>query len=159
MATTFPAKIESTMLDYQGEINDGKVWESVPTREINIIRTDQDWGIKLEWVMSGLDALMSVDEWHVSLFLESTGSGPEYDLPSGGPIVVLNQDPVVSTFDPVTGERTFKLTITIDHTVDPIAPGTYWLTSTLQYYFVGTNNPWPCAGFFEGPMLQFYKPI
>jgi hypothetical protein len=151
--------IESHMLDYQGSITVANVFEELPELVTNVIQTTQSWGVQLEWVMTGLEARRGHGHWNMRVFLESMGEGPEYDLPGAGPITILNSE---GTWDAAAGERTFanvpgKLPLDIDPAVDPVAPGTYRLTATILYYD-DADVPLPVAGFFEGPILEFYDP-
>jgi hypothetical protein len=151
--------IESHLLDYQGNITNASVFEASPVLVSNVIATTQKWGVILEWAMTGIEARRGRGHWKAHVLLESMGPGNEYMLPSAGPVVVLNSQGVWTA---ATGTRTFdniagKLPIEIDPAVDPIAPGTYRLTTTLQYYDEA-DVPYPVSGFFEGPMLEFYNP-
>jgi hypothetical protein len=138
---------------------EAKVFEAVPEREKNIIRTDQDWGVILDWVMTGPLTASLDEEFQIQIFLESMGPGTEYALPAAGPHKVDTLAGVPG-IDPITLEenRTYQETLTINHAVTPIDPGTYRLTVTVQLFDKVSGTPWPVAGFFEGPMLQFYTP-
>jgi hypothetical protein len=139
---------------YEGEVFAG-IFEGVPAREQNIIRTDQDWGVKVDWEMKGVLALFLNEEFQVRFFLESMGPGQEYQLPVPLPARVST---LAAVLDMTVPSRTYSETITIDHTTTPIAPGTYKLTITLQLFDSSTGTPYPVAGFVEGPMVQFYNP-
>ena len=147
-------KIETPLAPvYEGEM-EAKLFEGAPERERNIIRTDQDWGVTVEWEMEGILALFLNEEFRLRFFLESIGPGSEYSLPVAGPVTVGS---LTGTLDPVGPSRSYTETITIDHTLTPIDPGTYKLTLTLQVFDTSSGSPYPIAGFVEGPIVQFYE--
>jgi hypothetical protein len=151
--------IESMKPGYAGNITVSQVWEELPGNVVNIIRTDQDWGVDLQWEMTGYEAHYGIGIWLATIFLESMGPGREYALPSPGPVKIANKE---GSWDMTKAARVFslipdKLPLKVDHTIDPIDPGTYRLTVAIQYFnFI--NEPESVAGFMDGPMLQFYKP-
>lgn len=148
-------RFESQLNDYQGTVEVAEIWEDSPVLTTNIITTEKLWGVHMKWTMSGWEARQGHEEWHIQLFLEKIGLGKEYTLPNAGPVVINNRD---GAWDPATQKRVFDRIIEIDPVTDPVDPGTYRLTATLQYFVKGTNEPKPCAGFYEGEILQFYKP-
>ena len=57
----------------------------------NIIHTDQDWYVDVEWSITGHLIRHFCGEWHVSVNLESVGPGSEYQIPT--PPAVIPMDP------------------------------------------------------------------
>jgi hypothetical protein len=154
-----PTPIESHLLDYQGEFTKTEVFEQAPALVANVIETTQKWGVTLEWEMKGMEARRGHGHWKVFVFLESMGPAKEYKLPTAGPVVILNNE---GTWDAANSKRIFatipgKLPVEFDPATEPIDPGTYWLTATIQYYD-DMDVPFGVSGFYEGPMLEFYDP-
>jgi hypothetical protein len=154
-----PTQIESHLLDYQGAFTNATVYEQAPALVTNVIEITQKWGVILEWVMTGVEARRGRGHWKVFVLLESMGPGKEYKLPTAGPVEILNSQ---GTWNAAAGTRTFanitgKLPIEFDPAIDPVDPGTYRLTATIQYYD-DVDVPYGVSGFFEGPMLEFYYP-
>ena len=58
---------------------------AVPT---NHIRTTQNWGVKVDWEMTGAFTPFLIDEFHLRAFVESIGPEAELALPLGGPVIV-----------------------------------------------------------------------
>jgi hypothetical protein len=46
----------------------------------SIIRTDQSWAVNVSWTTTGLATGMICGDWHLHLYLESIGPGPDLDL-------------------------------------------------------------------------------
>lgn len=138
------------------------VWEASPVLVTNIVRTDQTWGVKLDWEMKGIltSPLMGLGgDYHLTIYLEDMGPGSNRALPSAGPVKV---DSLGGTFDPIALTRTFSENLTFDPAVEPVPAGIYRLTALIQLYHkdppLGSGAPYPVAGFVEGPVIQFYVP-
>jgi len=112
-----------------------------------IVRTDQDWGVKIRWDLKGSMAPFICGEWCVHLRLESLGTGPEITLGTSKRIPL----------DPC-GKGEYKLDFRVKrgkiegkHCSIPYKP-----VVTLTYY-TACNKPGPIAGFVELPILLFYE--
>jgi hypothetical protein len=150
MAMSFPIEVGETA--YTGSITKAEVFEMVPPgvpQTKRIIRTDQQWGIHVEWEMCGSLAEWLNDEFHVQAFAEGMGNAaPDYDLAE----VVMPT--LKGSWNPMTGKRCYSVDI-----VGPtFAPGTYDMTVTVQLYEGESHAPAPVAGFAECEKVQFYNP-
>ena len=129
-----------------GEIY-AEVYEEGGVKPTTIIRTDQEWGVKVHWDFKGYLTPFICGEWCVHLCLESIGPGPELKLDH--PHIPLNpcgNGEYYADFEVepgiVTGEdcsTPYKLVVTVT-------------------YLNACDKPGPIAGFVEGPILQFYEP-
>ena len=54
----------------------------------NIIRTDQDWSVHVNWTVDGMLTGMIAGFWDLHVALESIGPGPELDLTDPGDHVI-----------------------------------------------------------------------
>jgi hypothetical protein len=79
------------------------VYEVGGTGPTNIIRTDQDWYVDVEWEITGHLIHHLCGTWHVSVVLESIGPGNEYQFPD--PPDKVKMDPC--------GDGTFKHRINV----------------------------------------------
>ena len=106
-----------------------EVGGSTPT---NIIRTDQDWYVEVEWGITGHLVRHFCGNWHVSVALESIGPGKEYQFPD--PPAIIAMEPC--------GDGTYKHTIKVAAgSVDARDPdGTLYLVAVT----LGSSDP--CGG-------------
>ena len=122
-----------------------KVYEKDGAKPTTIIRTDQEWGVKIYWELKGSLTEYICGEWCVRLCLESIGQGPERNWEA--PRIAL---------DPCGDGKyyyDFKFKpgdITADYCSTPYKP-----VVTVTYNTV-CHVPGPVAGFVELPILQFY---
>lgn len=144
---------ESRYVQYQPSFVNANCWvkedPTATTPTDTVIRADEPWTINLEWEVKGIMVPVVTGEWHVSVYLESIGPGPEISLP-------LATDHIIKV---VPGQTTYKF----NHLVQPgtvlVEPGhsrPYLLAATVVFHQPNTL-PGPMAGFFERPMLQFYN--
>jgi hypothetical protein len=145
---------ESKYIQYQPELDLANCWVrevrlDATTPDDTVIRADQEWEVHLEWTVSGLAVPVTIGTWHVDVYLESIGPGPEIRLP-------LAADHIINV---VPGQATY----TFNHRIDPfIVPvpaqhsRPYLLAATIVFHRPD-NRPGPMAGFFERAMLQFYN--
>jgi hypothetical protein len=114
-----------------------------------IIRIDTDWSVHVEWELTGHLAKLICGHWCVNVLLESMGPGPELKLPNYSHEVPL---------DPC-GDGRYELWCDIRRgTVPAEACGTPYKMVVTITYFNECGKPGPIAGFYEGPILQFYDP-
>ena len=118
-----------------------------------IIRTDQSWAVNVSWTTTGLATGMICGDWHLHVYLESIGPGPDLDLTDA--IAPGHIIPLTPGLSPV---NYFVHVDILANTVPaPLAGSVYKLAVTLTY-FDASGAPGPMAAFEEGPMLQFYNP-
>ena len=135
-----------------------------------IIRTDRDWQITLNWELVGtmLDSMFFTipGNFVINAYLEGLGqNADEKDLSgdTAGGISVIGSKTVVPAGSlagglPVETEWKYSETITIRSTAALLKPGAYKLAVTLTYE-VAPGTPGPIAGFIEiKDMVQIYKP-
>ncbi|HEX5688419.1 MAG TPA: hypothetical protein VFX76_00355 [Roseiflexaceae bacterium] len=123
---------------------------SVPADlETKVIRTDQAWGARIQFETTGAATSWLTGTWHVGLYLESIGPGPELELgiqhvpltPGANPAYDVTLNVPAGAVGPVPDHQTrpFKLV-------------------TCVSYMMPDDTPGPMAGYIEGPILQFYNP-
>jgi len=129
-----------------GEIY-AEVYELGGAKPTSIIRTDQEWGVKVHWDLKGSLAPLICGEWCVHLCLESIGPGPElrFDHPH------IHLDPCGD------GEYNCDFRIKPGKIRGKDCSYPYKLVVTVTY-LTACEKPGPIAGFVEGPILQFYDP-
>jgi hypothetical protein len=119
----------------------------VPT---NHIRTTQNWGVRVNWEMTGAFTPFLIDEFRMRAALESIGPGPELSF---GPVVV-------NTLAGVLGagpKRTYVANINIP--AGAVPPGVYKLVTLIQLHDDGApGNPYPIVATAEGPIVTIFQP-
>jgi hypothetical protein len=125
-----------------------KVYEIGGASPTNIVRVDQDWGVKVHWDLKGSLAPFICGEWCLHLRLESLGPGPE---------IVFNAKRRIPLNPCGRGRYDFDFRvrrgkIRADHCSIPYKP-----VVTITYY-TACHKPGPIAGFVELPIMQFYDP-
>lgn len=150
---------ESGILAYEG-VMAATVYEGsafVTATPNNIVRTSQDWGVRVQWTISGanrplVEALAPAAEFRLFVFLERIGPGAGVPLPAPAAIENITAGAIVGS------DRTY--TRDLQFTAGSVSDGTYHLTAMVQLY----NNPAPvgtpqaAAGFIELPMVLFFTP-
>jgi hypothetical protein len=124
-----------------------KVYEKDGVRPTNIIRTDQAWGVKIEWELKGSLAQYICGEWCIHLCLESIGKGPElkWKAPEDIRLEPCGDGKYCYDFHVEPGE------ISAECCSIPYKP-----VVTVTYYSE-CHTPGPIAGYVELPILQFYE--
>lgn len=118
-----------------------------------IIQAGEPWSVNIRWRLTGTNWEMIAGTWHVHVALESIGPGPEVSLvdyvPAGGSNIPLPSP---------NGEYYLHLDV----------PGTAIKKSDVPHgslpmkmvVLLTYENPLgerdDMAGYFEGPILQFY---
>lgn len=124
-----------------GAITRADIVEQGGVAPINNIRSDQDWGVEVDWYLEGwiLNSafFQFLGEWTVTLYLESMGPGVEYEFSTTVP---------VSVFAPVAPNRR-DYTATVALSAGDVVPGTYKGVVAITYAAGGT--PGPIAGHTE----------
>jgi len=118
-----------------------------------IIRTDQSWAVNVSWTTTGFVTGMISGEWHLHVYLESIGPGPDLDLTDAvNPGHIIPLTPGISPINYFVHFDVRASTVQA-----PLAGILYKLAVTLTY-FDASGAPGPMAAFEEGPLLQFYNP-
>jgi len=125
-----------------------KVYEIGGASPTNIVRVDQDWGVKVHWDLKGSLAPFICGEWCLHLRLESLGPGPEIMFSAKRRIPLNPCGRGRYDFD----LRVKRGKIRGDHCSIPYKP-----VVTITYY-TACHKPGPIAGFVELPIMQFYDP-
>jgi len=115
----------------------------------HIIRIDSDWSVHVEWELTGHLTKLICGQWCLSVLLESIGPGPELKLPSTTHYIDL---------DPC-GDGQYESWNNFKPGAVPAESCStpYKLVVAITYYNK-CGKPGPIAGFYEGPIVQFYDP-
>ncbi|MEP7286874.1 MAG: hypothetical protein ABI947_14045 [Chloroflexota bacterium] len=151
----FPNVFETTLADYQGTllatVGEGPGPVFPPT---NIIRNDEQWNIKVDWEIHGMGVSFLPGQFHIRVFLESIGTGPEFNLPVR--FVDTTSAPLVTPPGPVP-QRIYTQNIAI--LLGAIPAGVYKIVTVIHLFQDMTNTlPYPIAGFVEGGMVYVFNP-
>ena len=131
-----------------GQIS-AEVYEVGGSAPTTIIKVGQEWGVKINWELTGSLLPFICGTWCVQLFMESIGEGPEFNLPQGTHHEIK--------FDGCRGgkfEYDFKVAKDLINSAHCQAP--YKVVAAVTYKTV-CGTPGPMAGFVEGPIVSFYK--
>ncbi len=121
----------------------------------NLIRTTQDWGVKVKWTMTGPLASFLEAEFHLKVFLESIGPGNEYSLPPAD--VIVNTLSVPLTFPGGVPTREYAVDIPIP--AGTVEPHPYKIVAFLQLFSCCPGNrKYPVAGMYELPITDVFEP-
>jgi hypothetical protein len=149
---------------YNGTIN-GYVFEQAEPGLVvttNLIRTTQDWGVKVQWTMTGpLTEWLDAD-FHLRAYLESIGPGTEYSKPDDGDIIV-NTLSVPLQYD-ADGKafRSYETDIPIP--AGTVEPHPYKIVAFLQLFSCCLRedqrrpHKYPVAGMYELPITDVFEP-
>lgn len=115
----------------------------------HIIRYDSDWSVHVKWELTGHLTKLISGKWCLSVLLESMGPGPELKLPNPAQYFDLNP----------CGDGQYEYWIHFEDGTVPVAACStpYKLVVAITYYNE-CGKPGPIAGFYEGPIVQFYDP-
>jgi hypothetical protein len=116
----------------------------------DIIASDQDWSLQLEWMLSDATPDMITGHWLVRTLLESIGPGEEYSLPSAGPARVHLGDFIESN----SNGHQYQYRHEFDFAAGQVMPGAYELAVAVTWE-KQNGAPGELAGFTTG-MLQVY---
>lgn len=81
-----------------------QIFEVGGAAPVDIIRSDQDWYVKVGWEFTGQIARHMTGKWHVSVALTPVGPGTAYQLPT--PPATVDMDPC--------GDGTYETTISVN---------------------------------------------
>ena len=131
---------------YLGGGISAEVFEEGGVKPAFIIRTDQEWGVKVRWQLKGSLAEFICGDWCVHLRMESMGPGHELKFT---PSKRIPLNPCGN------GEYEFTFRIKPGQIKDAHCSIPYKPVVTVTYY-TACDRPGPMAGFVELPILQFY---
>lgn len=142
----YDGKLEATFPEpyLYGDVS-AKIYEKDGANPTTIIRTDQEWGVKIYWELKGSLAQYICGEWCVRVCLESIGDGPENNWEYRIPLDPCGNGQYYYDFKFKPGQ------ISADYCSTPYKP-----VVTVTYNSV-CHVPGPVAGFVELPILQFYE--
>ena len=161
---TYSTKIETPSPGLAGSL-EAFTFESPeigPDHPVTLIRTDQKWGITVNWELDGPNAAIVNGEFRVRAFLERMGVGTDLALPMNAPKPYLTVNAYSNwTADPHDPNmHLYHVDISAPDTVPFVPPGVYKITTLVQLYTgqepLGT--PMAVAGFVELPMIEIYAP-
>lgn len=113
-----------------------------------VLRKDQPWSINVEWDTAGLLTGWIAGNWHLHVYLESMGPGDEVEI----------TDPNEHLIPLVPGPSPCHYHFHPDVPLNAIKEdGAYKLVVTVTY-INAAGHPAPMAGYWEGPIIQFYTP-
>jgi hypothetical protein len=149
------AQIETDLTDYQGTLNAFTFEKSGPGPQFppsTVIRTDQDWGVQIDWTMEG-----PLTEWidanfHINVYLESMGPGPEFALPP----LIINTKSVPVALVGGAKQRSYSEQVLVN--AGDIPAGVYRVVTTLHLFEAASGTPTPVAGFIDNGMVNLFDP-
>lgn len=128
----------------------------------NIIRTDQDWSVHVNWTVDGLITGMISGFWDLHVSLESIGPGAELDLTD--PVLDDHLIPLVTGGGggPVNYSRHVDIAAGVVPAPTHAGSELYIVGVSLTYREVlpggGFGPPGPMACFSTERTVQFYNP-
>jgi hypothetical protein len=154
MPVSYPNEIESpTGTGFDGTM-DAEVFEATEPGQFNstqLIRTTQDWAIRVYWEMHGAWPPFGWFDFDVTAFYESIGAGPEGTL---GAVTVNSLSVPLAG-----GQRVYGTMPVVEIPVlaGTLPVGLYNLAVALQPRFVG-GPPMPFAGLVELKPVNIFAP-
>jgi hypothetical protein len=129
----------------KGDIQ-AEVYEVGGASPVSIIRSDQDWGVKVRWQLEGSLLPFICGKWCIHLRLESLGTGRELTL----------EAPKLIRLDPC-GKGDYYLDFRVKRgIIKPEHCSTPYKPIVTVTYYTECYAPGPFAGYVELPILQFY---
>ncbi|HVO71436.1 MAG TPA: hypothetical protein VMT24_15405 [Aggregatilineaceae bacterium] len=115
-----------------------------------IIRTDQPWGVKVEWEMTGALVTWLNANFQIKVVLEKMGPGADVALP---PVLV---NTLTGTLNPAIPSRSYSYNIKVAPHATP--EGVYRVVVLLHLFDDGTGDPAPIAGFADSGYIDIFQP-
>lgn len=145
-------EIESNSADFMGTM-EAAVIEVGGTTPKNVIRTTQDFYVKVDWEMHGPVVEWVDADFRIEVLLERFGTGDDIDLP----VVHIGtlSAPLVPTGSG-TIARHYSQNINVG--AGQVAEGVYQIVTCLQLIERGSGNPTPIAGFSRSGVIRVFKP-
>lgn len=136
----FPLIWEEDIKYFHIEDATGELWESSQINPVNVIRTNERWGVMLKWKTTGGLNDVLAGNWIIKCLVEEMGASEAPDLPSF-------QLPV----EPAPYDYSYKC----EFAAGLLKPGVYKLVVAITV--VGEKNlPGPFALLGDGPLFQVY---
>ncbi|MCA9943808.1 MAG: hypothetical protein H6656_06035 [Ardenticatenaceae bacterium] len=144
---------ETPRVDLVGKIT-AAVHEHGGVAPTTIIKAGTPWSVHIKWEMKGTNWHMVAGNWHVHVNLESIGPGPELSLYDYADPNCQNQ-PLPSP----TGEYSCHFDVPGSVLSTSVVPhqGLAMKLVVLLTYVDPLGHRGPIAGYWEGPILQFYE--
>lgn len=135
---------------HEGEATGGVAGD---TPSNNILRADQPWSLHVHWHTTGTLVPILQGFWHLDMYLERMGPGPDLKLPLGPGIdIPLTPGPGTQFYNPFINIPAGTVT------AGPGNPSVYKVVVTVTYRY-SENGPFGLmSGFIEGPIISFYNP-
>ena len=131
---------------YLGGSISAEVYEVKGVTPATIIRTDQEWGVKIRWQLEGSLAEFICGTWCVHLRMESMGTGEE---------ILFNASQEIPLNPCGDGEYFYDFRVQPGKIKDEHCSIPYKPVVTVSYR-TACHRPGPMAGFVELPLVQFY---
>jgi len=131
---------------YLGGGISAEVYEVEGATPTNIIRTDQEWGVRIRWQLEGSLAEFICGTWCVHLRMESMGPGEE---------LIFDASPEIPLDPCGDGEYSYDFRVPPGTVKDEHCSIPYKPVVTVSYR-TACHRPGPMAGFVELPLVQFY---
>jgi hypothetical protein len=112
-----------------------------------VLRTNQTWFVNVHWETTGLITSWVAGNWDLHLYLESMGPGDEIEV----------TDPIHHVVPLTPGPSPISYDFPINVVAGIVVPGAYKLVFTARY-ITPLGDPGQMAGYWEGPIIQFYNP-
>lgn len=144
---------ETPNIELVGNIS-AVIHDEVGVDPTTIIKAGDPWSVHIEWEMTGKNWHMIAGKWHVHVNLESIGPGPELSLVDFADKNCMNQ-PLPSP----TGKYRCHFDVPGDVIDKDVVPhqGLAMKLVVLLTYVDPLGHRGPIAGYWEGPILQFYE--
>lgn len=108
---------------------------------VHSIRSDQAWGVRVQWSTGGALGPLLSGTWNVTVYLDRMSGGAH--------------PPVVQTA-PVSPTNPATYTVDIPFAAGAVSAGAYRIAVTIT--MTGPSGvPAPLGGVGDGPLLQFYN--
>ncbi len=114
---------------------------------LNIVRLSDAWHVHVQWNIKGSIVPLINGTWHVKVYVESIGPGPEMEVASMD--VPVNAEPLAGL------ARSYNRRIVIPANLPNLIEGLYRVTTVITIENGGARGM--IAAFDEGPILQFFQ--
>lgn len=116
----------------------------------NVIRTDQPWGIKVDWEMTGALVTWLNADFQIKVVLERMGPGADTALPP------VNVNTLTGALNPAIPSRSYSYNVMV--APGATAEGVYRVVVLLHLFDDTTGYPTPIAGFADSGYVDIFKP-
>ena len=119
------------------------------TSPATVIRADQEWAVFVTWKTFGTLSAHLPGTWHVGLFIESIGPGPELEIALQHVLLTPGPGDITYSVDLVVPANALAIP---NHQSIP-----FKVVTTVTFIWQD-GTPGPMAGYLEGPIVQIYNP-